>query len=317
MTADGGGPDGPRNDREFALGDPDELSGRERAAVEACLRTLADDEFVLAERYTEWQVRGPTLESDLAVANIAQDELGHARLWYDLLSDFGYAESELIWERPPGDFRHATLVERPVERGDWADAVVRGFLYDEFESLRLEALAETEYPRIADRVGKVRSEEHYHRDHARNWLERLVDDDPSEGGTGTESHRRVQAAVDRLFPHALTLFTPTEREPDIVDLGVRPTPLSELRREWLETVVPVLRGFGLSPPVATDAGAETVDELLPAAAGRDRGHTDAWFDLYDEFTFTYRQLDRDEATRLMTDPDEAADGTVRHGGGRR
>ena len=310
MTAgDDAGPPGPARDRAFALGGPDDLSERERAAVETCLRALADDEFVLAERYTEWQVRGPTLESDLAVANIAQDELGHARLWYDLLEDFGHTEPDLIWERDPADFRHATLVERPFERGDWADAVVRGFCYDEFEALRLDALTDTEYPRIADRVGKVRGEESYHRQHARNWLERLTDggSPPSTPGDGT-ARERVQAALDRLFPHALTLFEPTDREADIVDLGVRPTPLSALRRDWLAEVVPFLTGLGLTLPLASDADDAAIDALLPPERGRDGSHTDAWFDLYDEATFTYRQLDRDEAPRLMADPDDATEG---------
>lgn len=295
---------GPDRDAGFELGGPEDLSERERAAVEACLRALADDEFVLAERYTEWQVRGPTLESDLAIANIAQDELGHARLWFDLLEDFGYTEPELVWERDPATFRHATLVEQPFESGDWADAVVRGFLYDEFEALRLEALTDTEYPRIADRIGKVRGEESYHREHARNWLRRLTGDDPADAGSGRE---RLQAALDRLFPHALTLFEPTDREADIVDLGVRPTPLADLREEWLAEVVPFLTDLGLSVPVAAGVDAGTVDALLPAERGRDGNHTDAWFDLYDEFTFTYRQLDRDRATRLMVDPDDADD----------
>src|SRR6056297_4003394 len=95
------------------LAGPDELSEEEQEAVETLLFRLADDEFVIAERYTEWQVRAPTLESDLALANIAQDELGHARLWYDLLEDFGYTESELVWERDPSAWRHSTLVELP------------------------------------------------------------------------------------------------------------------------------------------------------------------------------------------------------------
>jgi ring-1,2-phenylacetyl-CoA epoxidase subunit PaaC len=294
---------GPSRDTGFALGGPDDLSEREQAAVEACLRPLADDEFVLAERYTEWQVRGPTLESDLAVANIAQDELGHARLWYDLLEDFGYTESELIWERDPADFRHATLVERPFEDGDWADAVVRGYLYDAFEALRLDALAETEYPRIADRVGKVQGEEGYHRQHARNWLERLAES--AADGERSDSHERVQTAIDRLFPHALTLFAPTAHEVDIVELGVRPTPLSELRSAWLDDVVPALEALGFSTPVAADAHPDAVKGLLPRALGRDGSHTDAWQDLHDEMTFTYRQLDRRAAPRLMADPDDA------------
>ena len=64
-----------------------DLDDEERAAAEALLFRLADDEFVLAERYTEWQVRSPTLESDLALSNIAQDELGHARVWFDALCE--------------------------------------------------------------------------------------------------------------------------------------------------------------------------------------------------------------------------------------
>jgi ring-1,2-phenylacetyl-CoA epoxidase subunit PaaC len=268
-----------------------ELTDRERAAVEAELRCLADDEFVAAERYTEWQVRGPTLEADVAVANIAQDELGHARLWYDLLEEFGYDETDLIWERPPGAFRHATMVEQPFERGDWADCVVRGYLYDTYERLRLESLEGTTYPRIADRVGKVLGEEAYHREHAHNWLERLAEDD--------EGRRRLQDALDRLFPHALTLFEPGDREDAIVDLGIRPDPLAALREEWRAVVTSFLTGLDLDVPDAD------VEELLPEARGRDGSHTDAWGSLYDEFTFTYRQLGREEATSLMPDPDEA------------
>jgi ring-1,2-phenylacetyl-CoA epoxidase subunit PaaC len=269
---------------------PEELSDRERAAVEAELRTLADDEFVVAERYTEWQVRGPTLEADIAVANIAQDELGHARLWYDLLEDFGYDQVDLIWEREPDTFRHATLVELPFEDGDWADCVVRGYLYDTHEHLRLRALEDSAYVPIADRMGKVHAEEHYHREHTQNWLERL-----SESADGRE---RVQRAVDRLFPHALTLFEPTDHEEAIVDTGIRPDPIADLRTEWRDIVSGFLTGLGVDVPVAD------VGELLPDARGRDGTHTDAWQSLYDEFTFTYRQLGRSEAPALMADPDE-------------
>ncbi|MFW6449399.1 MAG: Phenylacetic acid catabolic protein, partial [Halobacteriota archaeon] len=61
--------------------EPEALDDLERHALETLMVRLGDDEFVLAERYTEWQVRAPSLESDLALSNIAQDELGHARLW--------------------------------------------------------------------------------------------------------------------------------------------------------------------------------------------------------------------------------------------
>ncbi|MFH5798662.1 1,2-phenylacetyl-CoA epoxidase subunit PaaC [Haladaptatus sp. CMAA 1911] len=275
------------------LAGPDELSDEERAAVEDLLRRLADDELVLAERYTEWQVRSPTLESDLAISNIAQDELGHARLWYDLLQDFGYTEAELIFERDPADFRHSTLVEGPFETGDWADAVVRGYFYDVAEKLRLEALEDTSYPRIADRVAKVLSEENYHREHAQNWLERLTSDDE-----GTE---RIQSAVDRLFPYALTLFEAGDSSEDIDELGIRTESLDSMRDQWLDIVVPFLASLGVDLPAEVEDG--DIDELLPEDIGRDGSHTDDWADLHDEMTRTYRELGRTEAHRIMPDPD--------------
>ncbi|MEY7851981.1 1,2-phenylacetyl-CoA epoxidase subunit PaaC [Natrarchaeobius sp. A-rgal3] len=293
--------------------DPDAMDARERAALETLLKRLGDDEFVLAERYTEWQVRAPTLESDLALSNNAQDELGHARLWYDVLEDVGLEERELVYERDPTDFRHSTLVELPFREGEWADAVVRSYLYDTAEALRLEALSDSSYPKIADRVGKIQREEEYHREHAQNWLERLAE--------GEEGHEHLQDALDRLFPHALTVFEPVNPsvEDDIVDLELRTATLEEMGEEWLSIVVPFLESLDLVVPVAqedrgdgateqddsSDDGApfEVTEEMLPDERGRDGTHTDAWFDLHDELTHTYRELERSETTKIMEKPD--------------
>ncbi|WP_394743265.1 1,2-phenylacetyl-CoA epoxidase subunit PaaC [Natronococcus roseus] len=280
--------------------DPGKLEAREREALETLLKRLADDEFVLAERYTEWQVRAPTLESDLALANNAQDELGHARLWYDVLEDLGFEEQELVYERDPADFRHATLVELPFEEGDWADAVLRSYLYDAAEELRLESLEKSTYPKIADRVGKIQSEEGYHLEHAQNWVERLAD---GEGG-----HERLQDALDRLFPHALTLFEPVDPdvENDIVELRLRDATLEELGEEWLSIVVPYLESLELEVPVSPQVDDDTfeiTEEMLPEKRGRDGNHTDAWADLHDELTHTYRDLGRSDTTKIMEKPE--------------
>ena len=276
------------------LSGPADLDDDEREAVEALLYRLADDEFVVGERYTDWQVRAPTLESDLALSNIAQDEYGHARLWYDLLQDFGYDEPDLIWERDPADFTHSTLTELAFEEGDWADAIVRSYLYDTAEDVRLRALEDSAYPRIRDRIEKIQREEDYHVEHAENWIERLAGE---EG-----AHARLQDAVDRLFPHALTLFESVgEVEEEIDALNLRTSTLAEMRDEWLDVVVPRLASLDLSVPASSD---EEVDALVPEATGRNREHTDDWFDLYDEFTHTYRELGRSAATTLMKDPDD-------------
>ncbi|WP_436931422.1 1,2-phenylacetyl-CoA epoxidase subunit PaaC [Halosimplex halobium] len=263
------------------------LDGDERAAAEALLRRLADDEFVLAERYTEWQVVAPTLESDLALANVAQDELGHARVWFDALGELGYTERELVWEREPGRFRHSTLVELPFAEGDWADAVVRGYLYDTAEDLRLDTIAASGVRELVDPIETIRGEEAYHLDHAQTWIERLCADE--------DGRDRVQSAVDRLVPHALTLWEPGERSEAIREHGLRGESLSAMRRQWLDTVGSFLEGHGVSVPL--DPGEDPAD-LLPAAVGRDGSHTDHWPRLHDELTGTYRELGRTEVRRL-------------------
>ncbi|UPM43656.1 1,2-phenylacetyl-CoA epoxidase subunit PaaC [Halocatena salina] len=274
---------------------PDELTDRQQAAVEALLFSLADDEFVLAERYTEWQVRAPTLESDLALSNIAQDELGHARLWYDLLTEFGYTESELLFERPPADFTHAALVELPFDDGDWADAILRSYLYDTAERLRLTALEDASYSQIADRIGKIMGEESYHREHAENWLERLCAD--------PDGRANVQAATDRLFPYAVALFEPVDadHEATIQEFGLRSESLDDLREQWLAITVPFLDSLGVRPPVSEDGSLPE----LPAAYGRGGEHTDHWPVLHEELTRTYRELDRTNTRTITNGSDHA------------
>lgn len=271
-------------------GDIDEMDEAGREALRTLLLRLADDELVVGERYTEWQVYAPTLESDLALSNVAQDEFGHARLWYDLVEDFGYEEADLIWERDPADFVHASFVERPTGEGDWADTILRGYLYDEAEHLGLESVADSAYAPLADRVEKVVSEERYHREHAQRWLERLTDDEPGR--------ERVQAALDRLFPWALTLFEPTDEatEAAIDEHGFRTASLDEMREQWLDTVVPYLDSLGLTVP-------EPDSVERPEATGRNGEHTDDWFELFDDMTRTYRELDRSSVTRLMEKPE--------------
>lgn len=266
------------------LGAPGELSERERRAVEAQLFRVADDEFIQAERYTFWQVRAPTLESDLAISNNAQDELGHARLWYDAIKQFGYSEESLIWEGNPDDFQHSTFVELSFEEGDWADAVLRAYLYDEAEDIRLAALAESSYEPIRDRTSRIQGEEEYHLEHAVSWLERLVDDE--------NGREQLQAALDRLYPYALTMFEPVgDVEAAIVDLGIRDRTLEEMRTEWESRVTEQLTELGLDIP---DTG--------PASpTGRDNEHTEEWHDLFEEMTSSYRNLGRDSATKIMTD----------------
>jgi ring-1,2-phenylacetyl-CoA epoxidase subunit PaaC len=212
-----------------------------QAALKDLLFRLADDELVIGHRNTEWTGRGPILEADIAFSSMAQDELGHAQVYYSLLRDLGEADPDrLAFLRDPGDFRCAQLVELP--RGDWAFSVVRQFLYDAAESVRLAALAQSSYTPLAQAARKFAGEEKYHWLHGKTWVSHL-------GRATPESRARLQAALDQAFPYALGLFETTEVDDAIVAGGLQ-TPEAALKESWLALITPILHDAGLALPQA-------------------------------------------------------------------
>lgn len=119
-----------------------------------------------------------------------------------------------------------------------------------------------------------------------------------------DTHDRVQAALDELFGPALTLFAAGEYEETIVETGFRTATVDEMRTEWLDTVSTFLTSLDLTVPNAPSSGVHVSDADALAeidAHGRDDSHTDAWGDLYEEFTATYRELDPYTPARLRSE----------------
>ena len=136
------------------------------------LLAMADDELILGHRNSEWTGHAPILEEDIAFANIAIDEMGHARLWYELYGQrIGSAVDDLVFFRDPPDFRNVRLVELP--RGDWAFSMLRQYLFDAFELARAEALLQSSYRPLAEMAAKIRQEERYHYRHSESWVRRM------------------------------------------------------------------------------------------------------------------------------------------------
>jgi ring-1,2-phenylacetyl-CoA epoxidase subunit PaaC len=218
------------------------------------LLALADDELILAHRNSEWTGHAPILEEDIAFSNIAQDELGHAIIWYSLLCDLtGEDADELVFFRQAADFRNAQIVELP--KGDWAFTMLRQYLFDAAEMVLLTRLLSSHYQPLAEAAAKMRNEEIYHYRHTTTWIKRL--------GLGTEeSHRRTQVALDQLWPLAGQLFQPLPDESLLVEADFVPDP-DGLHQAWLEVVQPFLvAAHLLAPP-----------NSVPAVSGRDQ-HTD-------------------------------------------
>jgi ring-1,2-phenylacetyl-CoA epoxidase subunit PaaC len=203
------------------------------------LLAMADDELILGHRNSEWTGHGPILEEDIAFANIAIDELGHARLWYDLHGAIsGATADDLVFLRDPADFRNVRLVELP--RGDWAHSMLRQYLFDAFELVRADQLLATSYRPLAEVAAKVRQEERYHFRHSETWIRRL--------GLGTaESHSRTQTALDSMWPYVEQLFQLLLPEQDTMLAGIFPRS-AELRTAWEAIVRPFLADAGLQLP---------------------------------------------------------------------
>ncbi|MBA3488671.1 MAG: phenylacetate-CoA oxygenase subunit PaaC [Longispora sp.] len=189
---------------------------------EAALVDLAhgDDALIAAQRLAEWTSRGPELEEDVALANIALDLLGQARMFLSRAGAvLGKTEDELAFLRVDRQFRNVQMVELP--NGDFAHTVIKMLFFSIYQRELFASMADDEI------AAKTAKEVAYHVDHARLWTLRL--------GDGTEeSHRRVQAAVNELWPYTHELFE------DFSGNG--------LREGWLEGVESTLTEATLSIP---------------------------------------------------------------------
>ncbi|HEX3992565.1 MAG TPA: 1,2-phenylacetyl-CoA epoxidase subunit PaaC [Acetobacteraceae bacterium] len=179
---------------------------------------LADDALVLGHRTSEWTGHAPLLEEELALANIALDLIGQARMLYQAAGELtGHSEDELAYLRDPPAFRNALIMELP--NGDFAFTIARLFLVSVASDQQWRAGFDD--PALTAVAEKAMKETAYHVRHSAEWLIRLGD------GTA-ESHRRAQDAVDALWP-----FTGE---------------LTGSREAWLRQVSPVLLRATLQRP---------------------------------------------------------------------
>jgi ring-1,2-phenylacetyl-CoA epoxidase subunit PaaC len=263
------------------------------------LLALADDEFVIGYANSEWTGIAPLLEEDIAFSSLAQDELGHAKLFYELASELQIANctleiapepnlefamcnlqspDALAYGRPPEQFRNAQICERP--RGDWAYSVSRQFLYDTADYARLASLQGSSYAPLASAAASIIREEKYHLLHAQTWLERLA-------GGSAAARERQRAAFAALWPDALGLFEPLPGEPDLVSAGIMPLSSEALQARWLAEIAGPLRRLGLPWPFAEQNGG-WAPQVDPSYGGRRGSHGESFLALHETITSVYR-----------------------------
>ncbi|MGW2224195.1 1,2-phenylacetyl-CoA epoxidase subunit PaaC [Streptomyces formicae] len=221
---------------------------------------LGDDALVLSHRLGEWAGHAPVLEEEVALANIALDLLGQARILLSLVGD----EDELAYLREERAFRNLQLVEQP--NGDFAHTIARQLYFSTYQALLYGQLA-TGDGELAPLAAKAVKEVAYHRDHAEQWTLRLGDGTP-------ESHARAQRALDALWRFTGEMFQPVAGL-DVVDWQA-------LRASWTSSVTAVIERATLTVPSGPQSGA------WAAGAGRQGLHTESFGRMLAEMQHLHR-----------------------------
>jgi ring-1,2-phenylacetyl-CoA epoxidase subunit PaaC len=199
---------------------------------------LGDDALISAQRTAEWIAAAPQLEEDVALGNIGLDQLGQARslLQYaGAVEGAGRSEDDLAYFRDERDFLNLQLCELP--NGDFARAMARLLYFATYQHLLYDELRTSADETLSGVAGKAVKEVAYHVDHATQWVLRL--------GDGTdESHSRMQAALEAVWPYTAELF---ESDELVRRLPVAVDP-STLQDEWTRRVMAVIDESTCSRP---------------------------------------------------------------------
>ena len=193
------------------------LSAADQATRDLIL-ILADSKRLLGTRYAEWILGAPELEAGIACASMAQDEWGHGRLLYALLKDFGEDTDRIEHMRDPSEYRNIEVLDRSP--ANWPELIVLNAFVDAALTVQLEALRESEYAPLKQRVAKLLDEEVFHAQHGVAWLNRLA-------AASDDAKAQVQSAVEAALPLILRWFGEGQDG-------------DALRKEFLSRVQPLL-----------------------------------------------------------------------------
>lgn len=230
---------------------------RDEAFLQFLLR-MGDNTLILGHRVSEWCGHAPVLEEDIALANTALDLIGQTQMWLGLAGEVqgeGKSADDLAFLRDAWDFRNVLLVEVP--NGDFGRTLMRQFLFDAWHSIMLGRLMKSSDDRVAAIAEKASKEVAYH-------LERSSDTVVGLGDGTEESHRRMQEALDYLWPYVGEMFASDEVDAEMAAAGIAPDPAG-LREEYDSLVQRVLTEATLTIP----------DSRFAHKGGRDgRMHTE-------------------------------------------
>lgn len=210
------------------------------ALYELALR-MGDNALILGQRVGAWCGHAPVIEEDIALANVALDLIGQTKMWLSLAGEIegkGRSADDLAFLRDGRQFRNSLLVEQP--NGDFAHTLMRQFLFDAWHLPMLAALRQSSDKRIADIAEKAGKEARYHLERSEDLVIRL-------GDGNSESHARMQAALDTLYPFAGELYTADAFDADLAARGIAPD-LGDIGAAYVSYLKGALADATLSAP---------------------------------------------------------------------
>jgi len=235
--------------------------GVDASALAAYCLMLGDDALIYSHRLQQWMTRLPELEEETAIANIALDLLGQARMLLaraGLAEGAGRQEDRLAFFREENEFRNVRLVE--ALDADFAELTGRLLVFSAWRLALFGRLAASRDPVLAAIAAKGVNELTYHRDYAAQWVIRL--------GDGTRlSHDKMQAALGAIWPLVDELFRADEVVAALPGVAADPR---DLRAEVDAVLETVLATATLDRPQAAPMA------QVAGKSGRDGVHTEAF-----------------------------------------
>lgn len=208
----------------------------------AWLVHLGDATLILGQRMSKWLSRAPTLEEDIAMANLSLDLIGQTRAFYTRACEIeggGRDEAMLAYRRSEPDYRNPLIVEQP--NGNFADTMARHLLFSAYALPLYQRLARSIDAETAGIATRSARETAYHLRHAGEWMIRL--------GDGTrDSHDKAQAALEDLWPFVPELFEADDLDRNLAASGFGVDP-STLRDDFDTAVDDILAQATLKKPV--------------------------------------------------------------------
>ena len=200
-----------------------------------------DNALILSQQLSKLCGKGPALEEDMALTNVALDLLGQTRMWLTYAGEVegqGRDEDKLAYLRDAHQMRNCILVEQP--NGNYADTMVRQFYFDTWHYFLMQGLVKSTDARVAEIAEKSIKELTYHLRRSGDLIVRLGDGTP-------ESHARTQAAVNALWMYSGEAFKYDATDDAMVAEGVAPA-ADGLRAQFLEHVAEIFAEATLAMP---------------------------------------------------------------------